>query len=140
MFCLCRHNESGKCTHSDEERCIVGAWVVDEVRKAVDFGCGVMDKIDFWEYEVTCLDKYTNTGGTLAELVNTFLKLKRESSDYPTWVQREEDKDRYIEDYRRVEGIILDKVYISKNAGEHIFAKLKLNSNWGKWDRTKRRP
>jgi hypothetical protein len=24
------------CTHSDEERCIDGTWIVDEVRKAVD--------------------------------------------------------------------------------------------------------
>ena len=28
------------CTHSDEERCIVVAWVVDDVRKAVDMGYG----------------------------------------------------------------------------------------------------
>ena len=27
-----------KCTHSDEERCIIGTWIVDEVRKAVEMG------------------------------------------------------------------------------------------------------
>ena len=53
-----------------------------------------------------------------------FLKLKQESSGYPSWVQSEEDKDRYIEDYRRA---------ISKNAGQRTLAKLKLNSMWGKW-------
>jgi len=31
------------CTHSDEERCIVGTWVVDEVRKAVEMGYDLMD-------------------------------------------------------------------------------------------------
>jgi len=64
------------CTHSDEERCIVGAWVVDDVRKAVEMGYGVMDVFEFWEYEVTCFDKDTNTAGLLAEYVNVFLKLK----------------------------------------------------------------
>jgi hypothetical protein len=26
------------CTHSDDERCIVGTWVADKVRKAVEMG------------------------------------------------------------------------------------------------------
>ena len=62
-----------------------------------------------------------------------FLKLKQESAGYPSWVQSEEDKYRYIEDYRRSEGIVLDKASISKNAGQRTLAKLKLNSMWGKW-------
>jgi len=95
----------GKFTHSDEERCIFGTWVVDEVRKAVEMGYSVMDVFEFWEYEVTCFDKDANTGGVFAEYVNMFLKLKEESSVYPLWVQSEDDKDRYIEDYRRAEGI-----------------------------------
>jgi hypothetical protein len=121
------------CTHSDEERCIVGTWVVDEVRKAVEMGYDVKDVYEFWEYKVTCFDKDTNSGGLFAEYVNMFLKLKQESSGYPSWVQSEEDKDRYIEDYRRAEGIALDKASISKNAGQRTLAKLKLNSMWGKW-------
>jgi len=71
-----------------------------------------MDVFEFWEYEVTCFDKDTNTGGQFAEYVDMFLKLKQESSGYPSWVQSEEDKDRYIEDYRRAEGIALDKASI----------------------------
>jgi len=56
-----------KCTHSDEERCIVGTWVVDEFRKAVEMGYSVMNVFEFWEYEVTCFDKDTKTGGLFAE-------------------------------------------------------------------------
>jgi len=62
-----------------------------------------------------------------------FLKLKQESSGFPPWVQSEDDKDRYIEDYRRTEGIALDKASISKNSGQRTSAKLKLNSMWGNW-------
>jgi hypothetical protein len=76
-----------------------------------------VDVLEFWEYDVTCLDKDSNSGGLFSEYVNMFLKLKQESSGYPFWVQSEEDKDRYIEDYRRVEGIALDKASISKNSG-----------------------
>jgi len=62
-----------------------------------------------------------------------FLKLKQESSGFPSWVQSEDDKGRYIEDYRHAEGIALDKASISKNSGQRTLAKLKLNSMWGKW-------
>jgi len=87
---------------------------------------------EFWEYSITCFDKDTNVGGLFAEYVNMFLKLKQESSGFPSWVQSEDDKDRYIEDYRRSEGIALDKASISKNSGQRTLAKLKLKSMWGK--------
>jgi hypothetical protein len=47
------------CTHSDEERCIFGTWIVDEVRKALNMGYGLVDMFEFLEYEVTCFDKNT---------------------------------------------------------------------------------
>jgi hypothetical protein len=38
-----------KVTHSDEERCIVGTWIVDEVPKAVDMGYGLVDVYELLE-------------------------------------------------------------------------------------------
>ena len=43
------------------------------------------------------------------------------------------DKDKYFHDYRRVDGIALDKASMFKNAGQLTFAKLKLKSMWGEW-------
>jgi hypothetical protein len=71
-------------THSHEGRCIVGIWVVDEFRKVVELGYKLMDVYEFWEYEVTCFDKDTNSGGLFAEYVINLLKLKQESSGYPS--------------------------------------------------------
>ena len=45
---------------------------MDEVRKAAEMGYSVMDVFEFWEYEVTCFDKDTNTGGLFAEYVDMF--------------------------------------------------------------------
>ena len=135
MFpCACADTmKQDDCTHSDEERSMFGTWIVDEARKAVDMVYVLVDVFQFWEYELTCFHKDTNSGGLFAEYVSMFLKLKQESSVYPSWVQSEDDKDRYIEDYRHAEGIALDKVSISKNAEQCTLAKLKLNSMWGKW-------
>ena len=144
MFPLCSACadtiNQGKFAHSDEERCIVGTWVVDEVRKAVEVDYSVMDVFEFWEYEVTFYDKDTNTGGLFAEYVNMFLTLKQESSGYPSWVRSEDDKDRYIEDYRRTERIALDKASISKSAGQRTLDKLKLTQCGANGHKTKRRP
>ena len=70
------------CTHSHEERCIDSTWVVDEVRKDVDMGKGLVDFLEFREYEVTFFEKDTNPGGLFAEYVNMFLKLQQESSGH----------------------------------------------------------
>jgi len=60
-----------------------------------------------------------------------FLKLKQESSSYQTWVQSEEDTDRYIDVYRRAEGITLDKACISKKCGATNFGRTEIEFNVG---------
>jgi hypothetical protein len=52
----------GKCTHTDET-CIVGTWVVDEVRKAIEMGYILVKVLEFWEYEITCFDRGNNSRG-----------------------------------------------------------------------------
>jgi hypothetical protein len=134
LCCKCADSmNQGDCKHSDEDWCIVGTWVTDELLKAVELGYGLVETLEFWEYNVTRYDKASNSGGLFAQYVNMFLKLKQESSGYQSWVRTEEDQDKYIADYRRAEGISLDKASISKNAGQRTLAKLKLNSMWGKW-------
>ena len=59
----------GRCAHSDDERCIIGSWLTDEVRKAVDMGYGLVEVFEFWEYTVTCFDKDTNSGGLLQNML-----------------------------------------------------------------------
>ena len=67
----------GNCTHTDEERCIVGTWVLDEVCKAIEMRYNLMKVLEFRQYELTCFDRGTNSGGIFAEYVNMFLKLNR---------------------------------------------------------------
>ena len=46
MFALCsacaETMKQVNCAQTDEERCIVGTWVVDEVRKAIEMGYVLM--------------------------------------------------------------------------------------------------
>ena len=56
-----------------------------------------------------------------------FLKVKQECSGYPEDCQTEEEKEAYIEDYHRVQGILLDKDAICENPCLRLVAKLFLN-------------
>ena len=68
-----------------------------------------------------------------SEYVNHFLKIKQESSGFPDWVKTHEDKVKYVNDYYEHEGIHLRIDKIKYNPGLRAFAKLCLNSLWGKF-------
>jgi hypothetical protein len=93
-----------------------------------------------YEYNVTQYDRESEEGGLFVEYIDTFLKLKAEASGYPSWVRNPADEDRYIEEFRQSEGIILDKYSIRYNAANRGLVKLCLNSMWGKFCENHRRP
>ena len=62
----------GCCTHSDEERRIIGSWLADEVRKVVDMSYELVEVFEFWEYSGTCFDKDANSGGFLQNMITCF--------------------------------------------------------------------
>jgi len=66
----------GNCAHTDKERCIFGTWVVNEDRKAIEMGYGLLTVFQFWEIEITYFDRGTKSAGLFAEFVHMFLKFK----------------------------------------------------------------
>lgn len=127
---LKKHSEN--CSHSDSERLIRGTFVSDELRLAVSKGYTIKKIYEAWEYKMTQFDRDNNTGGLFGGYIDTFLKIKTENSDFPTWCNSDEDKLQYIRDYLAHEGIQLDFSQIRKNDGYRSLAKLLLNSLWGR--------
>jgi hypothetical protein len=105
--------------------------VADELRLAVAKGYKVLHINEVYEYKVTRYDNNTGEGGLFVDYVNTFLKLKAEASGYPCWVRSPADEDRYIEEFKQCEGVVLDKPLIKYNAARRGLSKLCLNSLWG---------
>ncbi|XP_054276408.1 uncharacterized protein LOC128995419 [Macrosteles quadrilineatus] len=133
MFVLCATCGDGQiqsdCDHESGDRALIGTWTMDEVRKAVEKGYVVLDMYELWEYKVAT---YEN-GGLFTDFINKFLKMKQEASGFPGWCETDEDKNKYIEDYFKKEGVQLEKDKIIKNGGLRSLAKLMLNSFWGKF-------
>ena len=143
LFPLCRacaDDMCETCTHGEHERALVGTWIVDEVRKAVDMGYTVLRVYEFYEYAVTQYDSQTGQGGLFVEYINTFLKLNVEASRYPNHVASEQYKDHYITEFYTSDGILLDRANIAKNSAKRGLAKLCLNSFWGVLTEANNRP
>jgi hypothetical protein len=118
-----------QCPHfSDAERAISGTWVAFELRLALTKVYKMLQVHEVYEYNITQYDRVTGEGGPYVEYNDTFLKLKAEASGYPIWVRTPADEDRYIEEFRQNEGIVLDKDSIKDNAAKRGLAKLCLNS------------
>lgn len=143
MFVLCETcgdsmTQSEECSHSDEERSIIGCYVIDEVRKAMDLGYRVMEVYEIWEYEVLQLNG--DQPGLFTEIMNKFIKIKQEASGWPENCTTDELKAQYIQDFYNAENIQLDESRIEKNPGLRTWAKLCVNSVWGRLGQKEDRP
>ena len=78
--------------------------------------------------------------GLFASYVNNWLKVKQEASGWSSWVQRDEDKERYVRAYEEREGIKLNAEQIRNNPKRKAKAKLMLNSFWGKFGEQLNKP
>ena len=129
MFPLCKTCTDtlnrNPCTHSDQERAILGTWCHVELMKAIEKGYEVLKIHEVWHFPQT-------TDKLFKDYVDTFLKIKQEASGYPKDCVTDEQKQRYIDEYYEHEGIRLDPNKIEYNPGLRSLAKLMLNSLWGK--------
>ena len=67
---------------------LIGTWVLDEIRLAVQKGYELVEMHEVYEYQVTQCDPQTGNGGLRAQYIDAFVKLNAEVSGYPKWKQR----------------------------------------------------
>ncbi|KAG5864806.1 hypothetical protein JTB14_008779 [Gonioctena quinquepunctata] len=137
MFILCRtcgeQLYTGNCVHDNEQRVLIGTWVIDEVRMALRKGYIMKEIFEMWEYNIEQHSMERKSGGLFTSMINTFMKLKQEASDFPYYITDPAEREKYIEDYLEREGIKLEYSNITNNPGLRQLAKLILNSFWGKF-------
>ena len=129
FFPLCKQcgiHQHKICHHSEAERSFWGTWATIEVQKAIELGYKVVEIKEIWHFEET-------SSNLFKPYVDTFLRSKQESSDYPLHVQTEEQKQPYIDDYYLHEGISLRPERICHNPGLRAISKYALNSLWGRF-------
>lgn len=130
MFPLCsscaQNLVQTECRCPDDDRLLKGTWCSPEVEEALKVGYEIVETQEVLHWEQSSRDLFP-------KMINTFLKIKTESSDFPPEVKTEEEKDRYVREYFEHEGVELRKENIAKNAGLRTISKLLLNSFYGKF-------
>ncbi|CAB3977264.1 DNA polymerase [Paramuricea clavata] len=124
----CQQRET--CRHGDEQRALYGTWTSVEIQKAL--------QLDYRILVIYEIYHFTKTDKIFDQYVNTFIKLKQESSGIPKKCLNENGEvirdllQKYIDDYMKHEGVALNVTNMNYNAGQRTVMKALLNSLWGK--------
>jgi hypothetical protein len=90
----------------------------------------VIEVYHYPEKQWSTYDRKDEKTGMFTEYINSNLKKKQQASGWPAWVQTDEQKAKYIKDYKEHEKIDLDEDSIERNEGMRALSKLMLNSFW----------
>jgi hypothetical protein len=120
------------CNHENEQdRCFIGTFVSEDVKLAVSKGYRILQMFEAWHYDSSVYDKNTKSEGIFAFYIDTFFKLKCESSGFPSDVTTEQKRD-FIREYREWEGIDLEEETMDCNSGKRALTKMLATCLWGK--------
>lgn len=112
------------CNHIASERSLVGTWATLELLKAVNIGYQILEMYEVYHFE----NKSTSL---FSSYIDSFLKIKQESSGWPSECTSDDAKQYHLKNYKEKEGVILNPRSIEVNPGRRSVAKLCLNSFWG---------
>ncbi|XP_066437431.1 uncharacterized protein [Eleutherodactylus coqui] len=130
MFPLCYtcalNSLSDPCSHTDEERSIVGTWCTIELEMAVEKGYRIAHTYEIWHFPET-------SDNLFASYIELHLRDKQEASGFPSWCTDDDKKNAYIDSFLQKEGVQLRKEEIGVNPAKRQISKLFLNSLWGKF-------
>ena len=133
MFPLCHTcalNENQQtCNCADKDRILIHTWCTSEINLALHMGYILIEIYEILNWsENTC-----NEQRLFSNYINMFLQMKTQTSGYPSNVTTREQKNEYIRQYEKHEGVCLDPNKIENNQGLHSIGKLALNSFYGKF-------
>ena len=137
LFPLCKNCATNElpppCTCTQAQSVLTGTWCSPEILKAIEKGYTLIKIHEVYHFpETTQYDTESGSGGLFADYINTFLKLKQQSSGWPKECTTRETKDRYVQEYATRERIHLDPQSIESNPALRTIAKSLLTNLCGK--------
>ena len=110
-MCTEMGNQSGTCSHTDDERALTGVWYIPELHLALDTGYRILMLYELWHWR-------EKIQGLFEDYVKGFLKVKQEKSGWPAHCKTREERLVYIDDYQRLQGICLEYDAVEYNPGK----------------------
>ena len=138
VFALCQKCATNmvqeKCCCTEKERSWIGTYTTVELLEAVKYGYKVEKIYEIYHYyskEQYSPGKESSVEGLFAGYIQTFLKLKAESSGWPAYCTSPESKKAFVEEYYDKYGVVLDTEAMLHNKGRRTVSKYCLNTLWG---------
>ncbi|KAK3925572.1 putative DNA polymerase [Frankliniella fusca] len=147
MFPLCRtcveNLNQDKCDHDDPaDRELTDTWCAPELVMAIqEKGYTLVKVHEVYQYPSTIqFDADTGVDGLFSGYVKCFMALKLQASGWPAECKSPEEKQKYLDDIKKFDGITIDPNKVEKNGPIRSLSKLLLNSFWGKFGEKTQRP
>lgn len=136
FFVLCMKcaqlQNTNTCIHDETDRALTSVYTSCEIKVALKYGYKILKLHEIWEYEAIKYDSDSDTDGLFNKFQQHFLKIKIENSDYPSDIITDSYKKLYIENFAKLNGIILDESNIKLNKPMKQVGKNMANQLWGK--------
>ena len=102
-----------RCSCTTEQRALTGVWCTPEIQKAREMGYVVLKVYEVYHWNEVC----SGEDSQFASCVDGWLKVKQESSGYPSELTTNEERHRYRSLYEEKEGICLDHQKMTHDPG-----------------------
>ena len=112
-----------RCSCTTDQRALTGVWCTPEIQKAREMGYVVLKIYEVYHWNEVC----SGEDSLFASYVDGWLKVKQESSGYPSDLTTDEERLHYRQLYEETEGLRLDPEKMRRNPGLRKTAKLCLN-------------
>ena len=146
MFPLCRTcvelESKDLCQHENPaDRQLTNEWCAPELKLAIEKGYTLIRVHEVYQYPNSMkYDPETGEDGLLSAYVRRFMALKIQASGWPDDCKTQDQKQKFMDDVKKYDGIIIDQTKMEKNPALRTLAKLILNSFWGKFGEKTLRP
>jgi hypothetical protein len=117
----CARLKEPKCTHTDDERALIGAWGTPEIDLAIARGYKLLKVYEIHQFEEKSRDMFK-------AYIAACWQLKQEASGCPP-----EKMQQYITDNKELFGFEMKPEDVKKNPALRAIAKFNVNTLWGKW-------
>jgi hypothetical protein len=113
-----------------------------ELHLALERGYRILAVYETWNWEPHRWSQWQRGDpldtGMMSEFIGVLYKNKLAASGYPQGVETAEQKQQYIDEIERIDGLRLDADTIQDNPGYKSVAKTLINSFWGKTGMSRR--
>jgi hypothetical protein len=119
--------QTHKCKHSIKQRALLGVWVSEEIKLALQYGYKILTVYEVWHWSAE-----KRSSDLFKEYLQCYLKYKVESSGFPAKYDTLEGKQQYVNMWEAKFGVKVQVCDVITNPAKRTWSKSQVTNLWGK--------